>query len=284
MNLGMRTHLKMDAAPAAGGGAPGTVVPAPGGGAPAIPEWAGTLPDDLKSYSTTKGWKDIPSVVDSYRNLEKLVGVKDKLLQVPDDLGDAKSMDAVWNRLGRPSKAEEYSIKSADPEFEKFMKGTMFESGMTANQAKTFMEKFEAHIASQSTAFEGKTKAENEQKVNALKTEWGNAYDQNVKVAQAAAKQFGIDTDTVNKMEAAMGFAPLMKLLNSVGSKLGEASFHSGTPTGGNDQILAPAQAREKIDSLIRDRDFQKKLMAGDIQSKNDWEKYNKMAAGNYGT
>lgn len=245
--------------------------------------WHTGLSEELKGYATPKGWKDVGSVVDSYRNLEKLVGVKEKLLQVPDDLGDAKSMEAVWNRLGRPEKAEGYGIKTADEKFDKWAADTFHKAGVSGNQAKAILESLNNFTTAENTAAEGTIKAQNEQKINALKGEWGAAYEQNLNVAKAAAKQFGITAEAVTKLEQAMGFADCMKFLQNVGSKVGEASFHSGTGAAANSNvILAPAQAKEKINSLINNKEFAKKYMAGDLQAKNEMEKLNKMAVGTY--
>lgn len=260
----------------------GTAAPAAGTTVEPV-SWQVGLSDELKGYATPKGWKDVGSVVDSYRNLEKLVGVKEKLLQVPDDLGDAKSMENVWNRLGRPEKPEGYGFKAEDVKFDKWAKDTFHKAGMTANQAELVMKSLNDYDVTQSAEAEGTFKAQNEQKIGALKTEWGAAYEQNVNVAKAAAKQFGIDAEIVSKLEQAMGFADTMKFLQNVGSKVGEASFHTGTgAAASSNTILAPAQAKEKINSLINDKEFAKKYMAGDVQAKNEMEKLNKMAVGTY--
>lgn len=258
----------------------GTTTPAPDQ-VPTSTEWTSGFAEDLKGYVTTKGFKDPAAVVDSYRNLEKLVGVKDKLLQVPDNLGDDKAMESVWNRLGRPEKPEGYAIESKDEAFGKWAKETFHKAGLTSNQAKAVLDQYNSYMEAQNQQFEGTLKAEYEQKTNALKTEWGSAFDQNVNMAKAAAKQFGIDAETVNKLEGAMGFAQTMKFLQTIGSKIGEAAYVSGSSSA-NNTILSPSQAKDQISAKSKDPEFFKKLMAGDVQVKNEWEKLNKMAVGAY--
>ena len=246
-------------------------------------EWFGGFQDDLKGYVQNKGFKDPAAVVESYRNLEKLVGVKEKLLQVPDDLG-SKDMDAVWNRLGRPDAPDKYGFKAQDEGFDKWAKETFHKAGLTANQAKAVIENFEAFDKQLATEAEGKFKAENELKVNDLKKEWGNAFQQNVNAAKAAAKQFGLDEAMINKMEAAIGFAPVMKMLQQIGAKVGEADFVGSSSTNGgvSKGILSPAQAQAKINELITNADWSSKYINGDVQAKNEMERLSKMAVGTY--
>ena len=123
----------------------GSTTPA-AGSVPASTDWTNGFNEDLKGYTTSKGFKDPSAVVDSYRNLEKLIGVKEKLLQVPDDLG-SKDMDAVWNRLGRPEKAEGYSFKGADEGFDKWAKESFHKAGLTTNQAKSVIEQYDAYVS-----------------------------------------------------------------------------------------------------------------------------------------
>jgi hypothetical protein len=109
-------------------------------------DWTNGLPDDLKGYVTTKGFKDTASVVDSYKNLEKLIGVKEKLLQVPDDLSDSKSMENVWKRLGRPEKPEDYGIKGKDEAFSKWSAEQFHKLGLNANQAKELVKNYDDYL------------------------------------------------------------------------------------------------------------------------------------------
>jgi hypothetical protein len=262
----------------------GTTTPTPEA-TPAPTDWSAGLPDELKGYVQTKGFKDPASVVDSYRNLEKLVGVKDKLVQVPDNLGDEKAMEAVWNKLGRPEKPEGYGFKASEgaEKFVQWAGETFHKLGLNSNQAKALMEGYDKFAADESTAMEGLTKANNEKMINELKTKWGSAYDQNLKVANAAAQQFGIDKETVNKLESSMGFAKTMDLLQTIGSKIGEADYVSGDTKGGFGKVLTPNQASEKLSALMQDPDWSKKYLDGGVQQRQEMENLLKMQSGTYG-
>lgn len=262
----------------------GTAAPAEGQVQPST-DWAAGFNDELKGYVQTKGFKDPAAVVDSYRNLEKLVGVKDKLLQVPDNLGDDKAMESVWNRLGRPEKPEGYGFKATEgtEKFTQWASETFHKLGLNSNQAKALMENYDKFAADEAAAAEGLNKANNEKMIGELKTKWGSAYEQNLKIANAAAQQFGIDSESLNKLESAMGFAKTMDLLNTIGSKLGEADFVSGDGKKGSGGVLTPSQAQEKLNALMQDPDWSKKYIDGGVQQRQEMENLLKMQAGTYG-
>ena len=258
----------------------GTVTPPP---TTTPSDWHTGFKDDVKSYATGKGWKNAESAVESYQQLEKHLGVpKEQILQLPADFGDQKAMDAVYDRLGRPKTAAEYGFKGADENFDKWAKDTFHKAGVTSNQAKSIMEALNAYDTTENTRLDETFKSDSLQKTSDLKTKWGNAYDQNVNVARAAATQFGLTPEIVGKLEAGMGFAKTMDLLHSIGSKLGEGKFidSNGNLPGG---ILAPSQAQQKIESLIKDKAWSTKYMNGDIEARREMENLNKMVVGTYG-
>ena len=255
----------------------GTAQANPQASTTATPDWFGGFQDEgLKSYAQNKGWKDPSSMVDSYRNLEKLVGVKEKLLQVPDNLGDAKAMEDVWKRLGRPEKPEEYGIKAGNEKFGEWFSKTAHELGLNRNQAEALFKKYDEFAGAEQSQTEAQLKAESDKLINDLKTKWGAAHDQNLNVAKQAATQFGIDADMLNKMESSLGFAKTMEFLHTVGSKLGEPSFEAGKPLR-NDVQLSPSQAKERISQLILDKDFSNKYVNGGVQEREEMRRLNEM-------
>jgi len=250
-------------------------------GIPAPTDWHTGLSDDLKGYVSTKGFKDPASVVDSYRNLEKLIGVKEKLLQVPDNLGDEKAMADVWKRLGRPEKPEEYGIRAENEKLAKWYTETAHKLGLNRNQAEALFKSFDEYAKVEATEVETQHKAKADQMVNELKTKWGAAYDQNLTVAQSAAKQFGITSEQVAQLESVMGFQPVMELLNNIGAKIGEPDFVGGTGAKGfGTKVLPPAQAKEKINQLMQDTEWFNRYYNGDVQAKQEFENLNKWAIG----
>lgn len=244
-----------------------------GGGEPA--PWFDTLPDpDLKSFYVNKGFKDVLTLADSYRQLEKTIGVpKERLVHLPENLDDFKAMEPIFGRLGRPEKADEYKITGTegDNEISKFMRSSFHELGLTRKQGEGLAAKWDAYAKTQDEGFvtSQKTAFENEQK--GLKTEWGAAHDQNLNIAKQAAAKFGVEAAIIDKLEKEVGYSKVMKLFHQIGTKIGEADFvgkEGGKAFGG---VPTPEQANAKIAALREDKEWTKKFLAGDVAAAKEW-------------
>lgn len=260
------------------GGAPAPSTPPP---AAAPADWTSGLNDDFKGYVQNKGFKDPTAVLDSYRNLEKLMGApKERLLKLPEKMDDEAAMMDIFNKLGRPEKAEDYNLpvpQGMDDSFAKWAKESFHKMGLTKTQAEKFGANWNEYVMGQSQARQDAFKAKAAGEVDALKKEWGMAHEKNVNVAKNAARAFGVDEATIEKLEATMGFAPLMKFMHGIGSKLGESNFVAGNGNGGFG-ALSPQAAIDQISALRGDADFVKKYTSGDVEAKAKMEHLHKMA------
>ena len=89
---------------------------------------------------------------------------------------------------------------------------------------------------------------------NALRQEWGAAFEQNCRAVDMAVAQFGLDQETVVALRDAIGPLKAMKFFHQIGSKLGEDVFVSGGQTASN--IPTPAAAQAQLKDLTMQRDF----------------------------
>lgn len=245
-------------------------------GAPAPADWTASLDEATRGYVQNKGFKDPGSVLESYRNMEKLIGVpKERLLQLPENTSDKAQMDAFYAKLGRPEKPEGYGIKAegADPEFVKWASGTFHELGLTAEQGKNLIDKWGGY----SKTFEDQQKVANEEKIKAetegLQKKWGAAYDKNLKQVKAAMNKFGVPIEAIANIEGLVGYANAMELMSNIGKSIGESGFVTGDKSSSFGGELTPSQAAERINSLKTDNLFIDKLMKGDVASKNEWSR-----------
>lgn len=271
--------------PAAAPAAPATTqTPVAAPVAPAAPatatDWTTGFNDEVKGYVQNKGFKDPGQVIESYRNVEKLLGgPREKLIRLPDNMDDQAAMGEIYSKLGRPPTAQEYKIsaqKGADPELSKFMEETFFKANLSTKQAEAIAAEYNKHLAGKATketeAYDVKFK---EQEAN-LKRDWGMAHDQNIAKAKQAAREFGVEANIVEAMEQSAGYDKTMKFFADIGSKMGESSFHANS--GPNQFALTPEAARNKIATLRQDSAFSKRVLAGDIGAKAEWDNAHKMA------
>lgn len=264
--------------PASVSGSVGTNVPASGNPSPDSSSWVASLSQDHKGYVENKGFKDVSAIVDSYRNMEKLIGVpKERLLKLPE-----KDDDPTWNdiygRLGKPEKAENYELKPFNEdtkEFTDWMRGAFYDLNLTKKQAESLNAKMNDYW----TGLQSKAQEIKVEKVKAqeqsLRKEWGAAYDKNVHTARKAAMDLKLDANDIDALESALGFDRTMKLINQVGTYLGEDRFVSGASAF--DGALSPAAARDKMEALKRDPEFVKRYTQGDYSAKQEMDRLHRM-------
>lgn len=237
-------------------------------------DWiAGIKNEETRGYVQKKGFKDPELLADSYRNLEKLMGVpKEQILKLPEKF-DSPEGEQVWQRLGKPEKPEGYGIEASkdaplqDKEFTEWAKNAFHKSNLTSDQAKNLLNEWNQLQTTagqkQNDAFLAQSKSSSE----ALKAEWGNAYDVNLNKAQAAVRELGISPNEVNGMEKAIGYEKTMKLFSSLGSKVGESAFVNGIPRTGNGPMDVNT-ARATLANKKADVGFMAKYLAGDAAAK----------------
>lgn len=269
------------------GGAAGAPVASPQGApapqnTPAPSDWTSGFNDDLKGYVQNKGFKDPSAVLDSYRNLEKLVGVpKERLLKLPEK-DDAPEWNEIYERLGKPKDAKDYNIEipkdMGDEKFGDWARKTFHEAGLPKKQGDKLASEWNKYVSSTMAERETARQERYANEDKALRSEWGMAYDQEINAAGRAAQVFGIDGDTIDKIEKAMGFAGTMKLFNSMAKKIGEDKFVAPDGGSGKFNVMTPEAAKQRIESLKADKTWTAKYLSGDVSTKDEFEKLLKMA------
>ena len=250
---------------------------------PSVPtiSWLDGADETTVGYVQNKGWSDPKQVLDGYRNLEKLLGA-DKAgngVVLPRLDADAKEWAPIWDRMGRPPAADGYArLEGANPELQNSMFGKFHELGLTKTQGEA-VANWIAELGQQDTQQAEQQAATRFQEEDmAIRTEWGAAYNQNVAQAQAAARGLGLDADTIDAMAEAMGHRATMNLLQKIGSRMSEDAFVSGERTESFGNALTPGQAKAQIQTLMTDRDFTTRYMAGDAAAKAKMESLHRFA------
>lgn len=248
---------------------PGTPPAAPAAPAPTptpepLPLAAGLTDPALKTWAEGKGWKDVESVVKSAFHLEKMVGVPpDQILRMPKP-DDAEGMRGVLQRLGLPSDAKDYEVdfpEGADADYQKFVKETFHKAGLTTSQAKALAKEFADYTTNSVERETEFLRAQTAQEDADLRREWGNGYDRQLRLAQTAAGQLGLEKDALEAIEAQLGYAKTLKTFADLGAKLGEDTFVANeTQRSGFHGQMTPAEAKSAIMALENDPESQKAL------------------------
>ncbi len=254
-----------------------------GAGATATTSWIDGLPSQNKEYVTQKGFKDPAAIVDSYRNLETLLGApKDRLMKLPENMSDQKSMAEIYDKLGRPKAPTEYSWKvpegtQANPEFTKFTQELFHKVGLSKAQGEQLASEWNQFAAGNQAQELQAKQAQLTTEKQALTKEWGAAVGDNLKMCAKAAQTFGLDKTALDKLESALGYSATMKFLHQIGTKVGEHNFVAGDSSA-FDGALTPDRALAQINELKADKSWVQKYTSGDRSARQQMEKLMRFA------
>ena len=264
------------AAPAAPAAAP----------APAAP-WYGTFDQDTVGWLENRGLTKLeataalPEVIKGFRNAEKYIGVPaEQIVRLPKADAPQEAWNDVYTKLGRPADPNGYEVKipeGVDGSFADWAKNSFHELGISKTQGEQLASRWNEFVGKQTEVSQAQYKNTVAEQNNALRAEWGQAYDQNVNIAKRAAQEFGIDAQTVDKLEQSLGFDGVFKMLHNIGSKIGESSFTAGEAQSA---ISTPNAAVAKIKMLQQDKGFVEKYIAGNAEARAQMEALHKQAYG----
>lgn len=172
------------------------------------PDWTAGLDADAKTFAEARGYKSIADAIAALRGNEP------------------------------PATADAYELPVPDgesPDFAKSVAPLFHKAGLSAAQAKSLADGWNAMQAQQRAAVEqaestaaATAEAAAKREDAALKTEWGADYTANKEHARRAAMQFlpggdeAAKTAFVAELEQKFGYAATMKMWSSIGIGLAE--------------------------------------------------------------
>ena len=234
---------------------------------------------ELKSYIQKKGFENAETLADSYLNLEKLAGGDRKnLIKLPDDLGSAE-MSPLWERLGKPKEAKEYTfnlpedLKPYTPEahMEK-AKELSFKHNIPRRQIEGFMKDWlEFRSGEIKTEIDG-LKAKHSEDTKELEKNWGKGHKENLNIVANTAKRLGLTDQEWQTMQGAFGIKRSHDIMYEIGKGSRESDF-VGNDKGASTRAPTSDEARGEIKQLMRDSDFARRLSSGDVEARKKWDK-----------
>jgi hypothetical protein len=242
----------MDEEPGEAGG--GVVEPVVAPVVPSDAKWFDGLPTEMREDQNITKFDSVESMAKSWLNAQRMIG-QDKIPmpQTDEDWG------AVYGRLGRPDEATGYQVAvpegvevNADKQQVYFERAHQLGLSVKQVEGMAALEFEQSAIDKQAKDAAKETRLSEAQ--NALKQEWGQAFDQNSGVALRAAAEFLSETDVdfINKATidgVKVGDHPVMaKLFHNIGKSMMEGGKLEGV---GGEQVMSPQQMEEKRSSLM---------------------------------
>jgi len=268
-----------------------TPVPiAPNGGTPAaVPAapWYGELTDpDLKGFAELKKPTDAATALKGWRDAEKFIGApKEELLRLPKDLTAAKpeELDAIYTRLGRPAKADDYKIDPVEggEEFTAAFRPVLHSLGLNQAQVTKLTTAWNAYMKGAAETGDRAQEQKEQLDLQNLHREWpGDTFTQREEMARRGVREFVLPLvagdqakagEMLGNIEDAIGTANFLKLFSGIGEKVGEARF-----AGGNQPTtfgMTPAAAKAQLDAYKADKNWNNKVFAKQQPEFGEWER-----------
>lgn len=223
-----------------------------------------TLPAE---YQTDPAFKNIDSaatLAKGFKHAQSLIGAK--RIAAPDGNWTEQQYGEMYDALGRPKTADEYTIPKFDlPEGLKLddarMKVTraaLHKAGLSQRQADAVLGHYFETV---STDFKNSQALRDQATAAAtaeLKTGWGDKFDTNLNLAKAVAQKFGGQDVLTYLNESGLGNDPkIIKLLHGIGT----AMMDDRDNRGGDPLVLTDqSKALKDIQDLNSNSDFMKAL------------------------
>lgn len=214
-------------------------------------DWRTSLPDDLKANPSLSKYKDVGALASSYVNLEKLLG--SEKIPLPKSRDDKDGWNRVYASLGRPEAADKYEIEVPtvpdgvnvpyDADEEKFWRNLAWENGLSGDQFKNMWDTGVKSRMDKAISWQTEQAAAKEKAADALRREWGNAYEGNLNIAKAAFRQYA-DPDLVQYLdETGLGNDP----------RFTKIYYKIGKAMNGTTRIQGQAKANDASGDLDRE-------------------------------
>lgn len=234
-----------------------------------------------KGFVELKGWGGPDDVIQSYANLEKLVGADraGRTVVLPKGDDDADGWKAFHAKLGVPEAPDKYGLaipEGSDPAFATRAAEAFHKAGLTPKQAKALEAFWSGEVQGiQTTTQEQQAKAQAEfeakasEAITALQKEWGDKYaarEQGARnAALLAAGKIGLDQSKVEALEKAWGTAETLKVFDWIASMMAPDRVEGGKPIN---TAMTPDAARERLKQLMDDRDWLTRWANGDTSAR----------------
>jgi hypothetical protein len=246
--------------------------------APALKLEGFDVPPERAEYVKNKGWKTAGDMLDSYANLEQVVGLErggqaDRILVAPKADAKPEEVAAFWDKaakVGVPEDVAGYGIQvpdGLDPAPFEEIGGMLHKAGIPKPLAdKLLTEGFAAEQA--------KVEAFGQQSVKDvqdLQAELRDKFDDTMETARRGFSASGLDKESIQRLEMAVGTKAMLKMFAEFGKHYLEAPAPNTQQAGqqpGNQFRMTKEQAVEKQKALMNDDGFMARYLSPNIQTR----------------
>lgn len=203
----------------------------------------------------TTGEINYANMMKSYLHASKQVG-KDKVV-LPNENSTPQELDEFYSKLGYKPDENEYILNKPEEtilgdDALNNIKQFARENRLPLATAQKLVSHMEETLKGTQGQFVAQQAAQIEEGLNTLKSEWGQAYDSKIGIAQRVLKEV-VASDEVMEVfkDPRIGSNPaVIKALETIGSKLFKEDGFKGDS---NNSMFSPAEAQSKINEIMGD-------------------------------
>lgn len=259
--------------------APDQQAPAPD----AAKSWYSGFDEMTRGYVEQKGFKDPAAVVNSYQNLEKLMGHEraGRTMVLPKDDQDTETLGKIYDRLGRPAAPEDYKLpvpEGDQGEFAKIAASKFHELGLSSKQGQALAEWFNGHGSELQKQQEAQFERQRDEDFSKLEQEWGDQFNVRAEVARRAMREAGLTPEEGAMLERTLGVHKAAKAFEFFGKMFSEHGGKGFDNSGGGKFSTTPEEAKARINSLTQDKAWQQRYFSGDADARAEMDRLQKTA------
>ncbi len=227
--------------------------------------WRDNLPEDLRDHKSLQHYGSVNDLAKSHVHAQQMIG-KDKIV-MPGQSATDEEWREVYSKLGMPATSSEYNFdKSAglgegmevDENLLGWFSDTAHQVGLNNNQMQKMVELWNQNTSDLSNLSQEGARQSQEQSALELRKEWGNAFDDNLKLSKTVLNQFFSGKDSNEFLDqqltdgSRIGDSPdFIRMMSSIGSfireRIGEDSIKGLEGTTASN----PKQLEDELASLM---------------------------------
>ena len=197
-----------------------------------------------------KAIQDVPNLIKSFVNAQKMIGA-DKII-LPKKDAEQSEWDGIFAKLGKPQELDAYTVtnpenSALDEDFLTSFKQAAFDANLLPAQAQKLFESINANELALNESFKATAQENFDKAIGDLKSDWGDAFEDKVRLSQSAAKEFGGEEFITYLNESGLGNNPeLVKIFAKIGEGISKEDDLGGGPDRRRTGSLTPEEAKQK--------------------------------------
>lgn len=216
------------------------------------------IPEEIRQHPSLSPIKDVENLARSYVNAQRLIGA-DKI-PMPVNPSD-EDLDRIYNRLGRPETPEGYQLTAdgniVTEELVKDFADFSHKLRLTPEQASSIMDYYRSSVEQTNAGSVEQAEEFRKTTEEALKSEWGRAYDQKLNQAVNAAKEFSNPEifDLQLSDGSRLGDNPeFIKTFAKIAEFRQTVTSEDTISENAQSSVMTPKQAQAEIDVILNDK------------------------------